>query len=250
MNSETCPFCGDDWLDLFHGLEVWHSPDGIDRVGWIPCCLAFREYVELEGWVEAFGLSLEADLRRIGIGDVREVYLDDSLVRYRLQGSTPGLGVAGWRSEVFDEINRHHKHHKAPPGWKFGVAVYNGAARVGVAVVGRPVARKIQEAEPSTLEVTRICTWGDTRLRRNAVSKLLALCVREARKLGARKLITYTLESESGSSLKASNWRPVARTKGGSWDRPGRRRVDKAPMCCKIRWEIEIKPKGGSNGRG
>ena len=82
-----------------------------------------------------------------------------------------------------------------------------------------------------------MCVWGDARLRRNAASKLYGICAAEARKIGATKLITYTLETEECASLRASNWTAVAHSKGGSHDRPSRPRTDKVPTCPKTRWE-------------
>ncbi len=58
-----------------------------------------------------------------------------------------------------------------------------------------------------------------------------------ARKLGADKLVTYTLPSESGHSLMASGWRATYQGRGGSWNRPSRGREDKASTEAKVRWE-------------
>jgi hypothetical protein len=55
---------------------------------------------------------------------------------------------------------------------------------------------------------------------------------------GYRKLGTYTLASEPGTSLKAAGWRLVGQVKGRSWDTPSRPRVDRHPTQDKIRWEI------------
>jgi hypothetical protein len=60
---------------------------------------------------------------------------------------------------------------------------------------------------------------------------------RAAKALGYKRLITYILASESGTTLKASGWKSVYETGGGGWDRPGRKRVDKAPTCAKTLFE-------------
>ena len=50
------------------------------------------------------------------------------------------------------------------------------------------------------------------------------------------ELLTYTLPSEGGASLRAAGWRVVGRSRGGSWSRPGRPRRDKAPVGPKLVW--------------
>ena len=52
------------------------------------------------------------------------------------------------------------------------------------------------------LKVNRLCTDGT----RNACSMLYGACIRVAKAMGYKKVITYTLESENGASLKASNF--------------------------------------------
>lgn len=57
--------------------------------------------------------------------------------------------------------------------------------------------------------------------------------------MGYSKIITYTLEEESGASLKAIGARPVAQVNPGLWDRPNRfRKHDEVYMVAKIRWEL------------
>ena len=134
--------------------------------------------------------------------------------------------------EACDFINRYHRHHTAPQGWKFGIAVNDGEKVVGVATIGRPVARMYDDSW--TLEVTRLCTDGT----KDACSKLYSAAWRACRDMGYHRLITYTLTSESGSSLRAAGWRVVHQTQGGSWSRKRRLRVDKAPTCQKTLWEV------------
>lgn len=94
-----------------------------------------------------------------------------------------------------------HRHNVPPVGWKFGVGVENEQGElVGVAVAGRPVARKLGNGR--VLEITRVATDGT----RNANSMLYGAMVRAARALGWSECITYTLFSEDGASLKASGW--------------------------------------------
>jgi hypothetical protein len=66
-------------------------------------------------------------------------------------------------------IAEHHRHHRSPRGMKFAVGVARGARLVGVATVGRPVSRVLDDQV--TVEVTRTCTLGDP----NVNSMLTAL---------------------------------------------------------------------------
>jgi len=133
--------------------------------------------------------------------------------------------------EACDFIREHHRHHLPPQGWKFGIGVNDGEMVVGVVTVGRPVAAARDDGY--TAEVTRCCTNGC----KNASSMLYAAAWRAARAMGYKKLITYTLVEERGTSLVAANWRVVGQSKGGTWSRHNRLRVDKAPLGQKTLWE-------------
>lgn len=89
--------------------------------------------------------------------------------------------------EACEFVRRHHRHHVPPQGHKFSIAVNDGEKVVGVIIVGRPVARHLDDGW--TLEVTRCCTDGT----RNACSMLYGAARRTAWALGYRRLITYTL---------------------------------------------------------
>ena len=130
-------------------------------------------------------------------------------------------------------ISEHHRHHKPPQGWLFGIAVNDGERVRGVATVGRPVARHLQDGW--TAEVTRCCTDG----AKNACSKLYAACWRAVRAMGYQKLITYTLPAEGGASLAAAGWAVVGQTTNNrGWNCKSRPRVDTHPLQCKLRWEV------------
>lgn len=151
-------------------------------------------------------------------------------------------------------VRQFHRHHAPPVSGLFAVAVArhgtdqesgesldekfirsavrSGAKVVGVAIVGRPVARMLDDG--FTAEVTRLATDGT----KNACSMLYAASWRATRALGYQKLITYTLASEPGTSLRAAGWRDVGRVTARSWNCPSRPRVDRYPSQEKIRWEV------------
>lgn len=138
----------------------------------------------------------------------------------------------------------HHRHHRPVQGAKFALAVTLSDSDLirGVAIVGRPVARHLDDGW--TLEVTRLCTDGAP----NACSKLYGAAWKVARALGYIRVITYTLSDEGGASLRAAGWRLVGARGGGAWSRPGRPRTDtpehlRGPKCL---WQA---PGGADKGK-
>lgn len=129
-------------------------------------------------------------------------------------------------------IKSHHRHHLPPQGWKFGIGVMDGEKLVGIITIGRPVARALDDG--FVLEVTRCCTDGT----KDACSKLYSAAWRAAKAMGYKKLITYTLISEPGTSLKAAGFKTLYEVKGRDWSCPSRPRDDKHPTCDKLFWEI------------
>lgn len=128
-------------------------------------------------------------------------------------------------------ITSHHSHHLPPQGWKFGIAVNDGIQVVGVITLGRPISRHFDDG--LTLEITRCCTCG----YKNSASKLLGAARKAAFALGYKRIISYTLSSESGVSLKASGYRVVGSAGGGSWSCHSRPRIDTHPLQLKVLWQ-------------
>jgi len=125
-------------------------------------------------------------------------------------------------------ISEHHRHHGGVTGYKFAIGLIDGTDSLrGVVVVGRPVARMLDDGY--TAEVTRLCTDGI----QNGCSFLYSAAARTSKAMGYTKIITYILEGESGVSLRASGWTFAGVRGGGSWNRPNRARIDKAPVCRK-----------------
>lgn len=118
-------------------------------------------------------------------------------------------------------VRRVHRHHTPPVGHKFSLGAMLGSELVGVVIVGRPVSRMRDDG--LTLEVTRLATDG----ARNACSFLYGAAARAAFALGYRRIGTYILKSEPGTSLKAAGWKLIGERGGGSWSREIRPRLDK-----------------------
>lgn len=145
-------------------------------------------------------------------------------------------------------IDKYRRHHKAAHRDKFRIGATDGEKLVGVIQVGRPVSRYLDDGK--TLEVLRLCTCGE----KDVCSFLYSRAARIAKEMGYKKIITYILENESGTSLKASGWHLEADNVGGNdWNCPSRPREvipkqlslfkekPKYPVCVsKQRWGKEL----------
>ena len=137
-------------------------------------------------------------------------------------------------------VSRLHRHNGAPQGGLWAISAYAGERHVGVVIVGRPISRMIQATHPDWCEVTRLCTDGTP----NACSFLYGAAVRAARELGWKRIFTYTLASEPGTSLIAAGWKREKTVEGEeSWSRKSRERVqvdlfgvETRPTEDKVRW--------------
>lgn len=131
-------------------------------------------------------------------------------------------------------VKEYHRHNLPTVGCKFAISCYNNEKVCGVAICGRPTARKADNGR--TLEIYRNCTDGT----KNACSKLYGACVRIAKEMGYAKVITYILESENGASVRASNF--VCEGKAGLKGQTGTRqkRYEVAPAEFKTRYAYYI----------
>lgn len=142
-------------------------------------------------------------------------------------------------------VGQHHRHNLPTNGHKFSVACYDGDRLCGVAIAGQPIARKLDDG--LTIEIRRVCTDGT----KNACSILYGACSRCAKEMGYKRVVTYTLVSEPGSSLRAAGFKNCGEAGGVSWNVPSRPReeiqeslfgtVRKYPDEKKIRWEKHYK---------
>ncbi len=128
-------------------------------------------------------------------------------------------------------IHKHHRHHSPVQGHKFSIGVIDDdGLLLGVAVVGRPVARMVDQY--TVAEVTRLCTDGS----KNACSFLYSKCARICKEMGYEKIQTYILIDENGASLRASGWFLEEITDGGEWKHTdGKERLNEQ-TAAKQRW--------------
>lgn len=127
-------------------------------------------------------------------------------------------------------VREHHRHNIPTTGGKFAISCFDGSKICGVAICGRPISRKLDNG--FTLEIYRNCTDGT----KNACSMLYGACSRIAKNMGYKKVITYTLESENGASLKASGFSFDGEAGGKKWSGERQRDYFVSPPEKKKRW--------------
>jgi len=130
-------------------------------------------------------------------------------------------------------VTRLHRHHGRFPRWKFGIAVEDEEYVLrGVVMVTLPLNQNHMDGW--TLEVARCCTDG----AKNAPSMLYGAAWRVAKEMGYRRMLTYTLNSEPGTSLRAAGWRETGTTDGKRpWNKRRGRSSGGGAGIAKIRWE-------------
>ena len=128
-------------------------------------------------------------------------------------------------------VAEHHRHHKPVTGHKFSLGCTQDGHLAGVAIVGRPVSRYLDDGR--TLEVNRLCSTGE----KNVCSFLYGATARAAKALGYEKIITYTLDTEPGTSLRAAGWTCAGPAGGKRWTGQRKPSVDLYPAQMKLRYE-------------
>jgi len=134
-------------------------------------------------------------------------------------------------SQANQLVGQLHRHHKPVVGHRYSIGAYDGDRVVGAVIVGRPVARAVNQY--AVAEVTRLVTDGT----RNACSFLYGRAAAAAQAMGFERIQTYTLPEEGGASLRAVGWicDGVVRPSGGQWTNREGRRTDQ-PTHPKVRW--------------
>ena len=120
--------------------------------------------------------------------------------------------------EANDFVDAFHRHNKrtARNGGRFSIAAIVDGTVVGVAIVGNPLSRML--CDGLTAEVLRTCT--NERAPKGTVSKLYSHCWRAWRAMGGLRMVTYTLQDESGASLRGAGWtiKSEVAARSASWE--------------------------------
>ena len=250
MGVLTCLYCGEpEHVEVF---EVYS--DGAFQLH--ACCEGMHEAVSehlaedpkaAARWLAGLrdpdlqACGVEAGVEDLCGHELRRV-VDDGCGQLLLDWNLEIVPVSLAQAKAF--IREHHKHCRPPAGWRFGAGVRNGRQLVAVVTVGRPVARAIDHNK--VVEVNRLCVRRDVPqdLVWNACSSLYGWSAREAKRRGFERIITYTLESEPGTTLRAVGWaaEAVVRGRRRGWDSPARPRGDNSPKVNKTRWAKDLLP--------
>ena len=140
--------------------------------------------------------------------------------------------------EANEFVANFHRHSKPTQGGRFAIAAVFDQNIVGVAIVGRPVSQTLQDG--LTAEITRLCVSKDA--PKNTCSFLYGRCWRIWQQMGGNRMITYTLQSETGASLRGAGWTVMGQVKPHDrWTKKGGNR-EWQPVYgqLKFRWEKHI----------
>lgn len=140
-------------------------------------------------------------------------------------------------AEANNFVLSFHRHNRPTAGGKWAIGASTGEELVGVAIVGRPIARLLND--DFTVEVLRLCT--NETAPKGTCGFLYSRCWKIWREMGGRRIVTYTLQTESGASLRGAGYRVLAEVRSGGWNRTGRER-EWYPVYgqLKLRWEKSV----------
>jgi hypothetical protein len=124
-----------------------------------------------------------------------------------------------------------HRHNPKVVGARSCVGAAENGEMVGVALVGRPVNKHLDDGW--TAEITRVANEAGYK---NACSFLFNAASKLARSMGYRRCFTYNQKRESGSSLRALGWKVLYDIRGRSWNTPSRPRMDKHTIEDRQMW--------------
>lgn len=142
-------------------------------------------------------------------------------------------------------VKEHHRHHRPTTNntGRWALSAYdNSGSLVGVIIAANPISPFLMDGY--TLELTRVCV--SEKAPKGTCSFLISRCCKIWKEMGGRKVITYTLSTESGSSLKGAGWKEAGKVKPHKrWTNrnrvDGKSREDLTIYSLeKIRWEKTI----------
>lgn len=141
-------------------------------------------------------------------------------------------------------VAKWHRHSLAVvrEGGRVAVGAVCDGELVGVGISARPVNAQLA-ADPHTAEIVRVCTSPDAPL--NVCSKIYRALWDQWRAIGGQRIVTYTLSTETGASLRAAGLTAVTKVRPHEWNRVGRPRKDQRLYHLeKVRWELRAVTKG------
>lgn len=148
------------------------------------------------------------------------------------------------KANEFVKLNhRHHRPTTRNSGkWAISVIDVLTEELVGVVIAGNPVSATYMDGY--TLEITRLCVSDSS--PKGTCSFLLAKCSKIWKQMGGTKILTYTLEKETGASLRGAGWEKKGEVKPHkNWSNKSKMdglKRDKLEIYSlkKIRWEYSL----------
>ncbi len=113
--------------------------------------------------------------------------------------------------EANDFVQNFHRHNgrTSRDGGKFAIGAELCGELIGVSIVGNPLSATFMDGY--TAEVLRLCV--NDKAPKGCCSMLYQASWRAWKAMGGRRLVTYTLKTESGASLRGAGWKVVGETK-------------------------------------
>lgn len=143
-------------------------------------------------------------------------------------------------------VKEHHRHHRPTTRntgkWALSAIDLNGDV-IGVLIAGNPVSATYMDGV--TLEITRLCVKQSA--PKGTCSFLISKCSKIWGLMGGERIITYTLDEESGASMRGAGWKKVGTVQPHNrWT--NKNKVDgiqreklEIYSRVKIRWEYQLK---------
>lgn len=176
--------------------------------------------------------------------DPNSFYTDPVPVDHKLFGTGNPYLIPMTLRKANDFVAAHHRHNgrTSRNGGKWSCGVAADGVLVGVAIVGNPLSATLMDGW--TAEVLRGCTIPVA--PKGTCSMLYSACWRAWQAMGGRRMITYTLTTESGASLRGCRWKIVGETKPvkEGWRKDdhlnGTRTHSPVMLEVKYRWEVIV----------
>ncbi len=156
-------------------------------------------------------------------------------------------------NEANEFVKLYHRHHRPTKRncGKWAISAIDNITNelVGVAICANPVSATYMDG--FTLEVTRLCVKENSPL--GTASFLLSNCSKIWKVMGGYRILTYTLDYESGASLKGAGWEKKGIVNPHkNWNNKttmdGKERDDlEIYQYKKLRWELQINRQTNTN---
>lgn len=206
---------------ILYGITIYDENDNVEKI------MLFRNTYLTDQELDAYIANYKRALFYVIHGNVKKSCKKVLELKKHREIRPINLKTAN------EYVTKYHRHHNGTVGCKFAIGLYEAEKLIGVAICGRPVSRYLDNGD--ICEINRLCTQGGE----NACSMLYGACCRIAKDMGYKKIITYILKSESGITLRASNFICEGEAGGTHWTGK-RNKGQNIPPEIKTRWSKNL----------